>query len=105
MCGAGGIWIKDFDQNERNKSCIEHWCGLGDNTGVGISEVGYENVAWIQSTQVRVHFFNVFNTTVRNLDALQTEKFESFEGLSYSQERPYSSLLLLNRLELNCSYM
>jgi len=39
MCEAGGIWIKDFDQNERNKSCIEHWCGLGDNTGVGISEI------------------------------------------------------------------
>jgi hypothetical protein len=38
MCGTGGIRIKGFDQNERNKSCNEHLCGLGDNTGVGISE-------------------------------------------------------------------
>ena len=58
MCGTGGIWINGFDQNGRNKSCNEHWCGLGDNTGVGISGIGYESVAWIQSTQVRVHFYS-----------------------------------------------
>jgi hypothetical protein len=105
MCGTGGIWINDFDQNERNKSCNKYWCGLEDNTGVGISEIGYESVAWIQSPQVRVHFCTAFNTAMRTLDALETGKFEPVEGLSDSQERLYSSLPLLNRLELNCFYM
>jgi len=104
-CGTGGIWIKDFDQNERNKSCNEHWCGVGDNIGVVISEIGYESVAWIQSTQVRAHFYSTFNTTMRHLDTLQTGKLEPVEGLSDSQERSYSSLPLLNRLEFNCFYM
>jgi hypothetical protein len=101
MCGTGGIRIKDLDQIERNKSCNEHWCGLEYNTGVGVSEIRYEIVAWIQSTQVRVHLCNALNTAMRTLDALQTGKFEPVEGLSDSQERPYSSLPLLNRLELN----
>lgn len=86
MCGTGAIWIKDFDRNERNKSYNEHWCGMGDKTGVRISEIGYESVARIQSTQVRVHFYTAFNTKMRHLDALQTGRFEPVEGLSDSPE-------------------
>jgi hypothetical protein len=62
-------------------------------------------VAWIQATQVRFHFCSAFNTTVTDMDALQTGKFEPVEGLSDSQERPYNLLPLLSRLELNYFYM